>query len=108
MILLEPANKITHCNVAIKRRTISLTGFWETTAHWGLEDKVAENDFAGGSKSASDSVLDGVRQRASIGAFHRLRPLYRVIREICAPDFADSAGCGSLLKAGSGARIPLF
>ena len=27
MILLEPANKITHCNVEIKRRTISLTGF---------------------------------------------------------------------------------
>jgi hypothetical protein len=30
MILLEPANKITHCNVEIKRRTISLTGVWET------------------------------------------------------------------------------
>jgi hypothetical protein len=27
MILLEPANKITHRNVEIKRRTISLTGF---------------------------------------------------------------------------------
>ena len=31
MILLEPANKITHCNVEIKRRTISLTGFSETS-----------------------------------------------------------------------------
>jgi RIO-like serine/threonine protein kinase len=30
MILLEPANTITHCNVEIKRRTISLTGFSET------------------------------------------------------------------------------
>jgi hypothetical protein len=27
MILLEPANTITHFNVEIKRRTISLTGF---------------------------------------------------------------------------------
>jgi hypothetical protein len=27
----EPANKITHCNVEIKRRTISLTGILETT-----------------------------------------------------------------------------
>jgi hypothetical protein len=26
MILLEPANKITHYNVVIKQRTISLTG----------------------------------------------------------------------------------
>jgi hypothetical protein len=26
MILLEPANKITHFNVEIKRRTISLNG----------------------------------------------------------------------------------
>jgi hypothetical protein len=32
MILLEPANKITHCNVEIKRRTISLTGVWEISA----------------------------------------------------------------------------
>ena len=31
MILLEPANKITHCNVEIKRRTISLTGFAATS-----------------------------------------------------------------------------
>jgi hypothetical protein len=32
MILLEPANTtITHFNVEIKRRTISLTGFWETS-----------------------------------------------------------------------------
>jgi hypothetical protein len=31
MILLEPANKITHLNVEIKRRTISLTEFRETT-----------------------------------------------------------------------------
>jgi hypothetical protein len=29
MILLEPANKITHFNVEIKRRTISLAGFAE-------------------------------------------------------------------------------
>jgi hypothetical protein len=27
MILLEPANTITHLDVEIKRRTISLTGF---------------------------------------------------------------------------------
>ena len=32
MILLEPANKIIHLNVGIKRRTISLTGLSETTA----------------------------------------------------------------------------
>ena len=32
MILLKPANKIIHLNVGIKRRTISLTGFSETTA----------------------------------------------------------------------------
>jgi hypothetical protein len=31
MILLEPANKITHLNVEIKRRTISLTGFSSTS-----------------------------------------------------------------------------
>jgi len=31
MILLEPANKITHLNVEIKRRTISLTGFSATS-----------------------------------------------------------------------------
>jgi hypothetical protein len=31
MILLEPANTITHFNVEIKRRTISLTGLSETT-----------------------------------------------------------------------------
>jgi len=31
MILLEPANKITHLNVEIKRRTISLTGLAETS-----------------------------------------------------------------------------
>ena len=31
MILLEPANKIIHLNVGIKRRTISLTGLWETS-----------------------------------------------------------------------------
>jgi hypothetical protein len=29
MILLEPANTITHFNVEIKRRTISLTGYWQ-------------------------------------------------------------------------------
>jgi hypothetical protein len=39
MILLEPANKITHCNVEIKRRTISLTGFSETST------ELAENNF---------------------------------------------------------------
>jgi hypothetical protein len=34
----------------------------------------------------------GVRQRASIGASRRLQAfLYWVIREICAPEFADSA-----------------
>ena len=31
MILLKPANKIIHLNVGIKRRTISLTGLWETS-----------------------------------------------------------------------------
>jgi len=31
MILLEPANTIIHFNVEIKRRTISLMGFSETT-----------------------------------------------------------------------------
>ncbi len=30
MILLEPANTITHFTVEIKRRTISLTGFLAT------------------------------------------------------------------------------
>src|SRR5277367_689061 len=33
MILLEPANKITHFNVEIKRRTISLTGFSPSATH---------------------------------------------------------------------------
>ena len=40
MILLESANNITHCNVEIKRRTISLTAFSETTT---CQSEVAEN-----------------------------------------------------------------
>jgi hypothetical protein len=40
MILLEPANTITHLDVEIKRRTISLTGF---LTNFGVLDSVSMN-----------------------------------------------------------------
>jgi len=43
MILLEPANTITHCKMEIKRRTISLTGFAEAI---GLQEELYASPFA--------------------------------------------------------------
>ena len=41
---------------------------------------------------SANTVVDGVRQRVSIGASQRLQAfLCCVIREICAPELADSA-----------------
>jgi hypothetical protein len=71
MILLEPANKITHFNVEIKRRTISLTGRAQlvdaTLACSLLAGVSSPRSFAGVIQAQSYLVKIGLRVDGQVG-----------------------------------------
>ena len=66
MILLEPANKITHCDVEIKRRTISINGVFGNFDSRAVRQSELSAKTGGGANAGLMELEENIKPFPSI------------------------------------------